>query len=76
MYKIIYFLGDVVLDPFLGSGSTLIACALLNRKGIGVEIDKNYCEIAKKRLIKEGKILQSTLFDNSKTVIAQSEEIK
>jgi DNA modification methylase len=48
----------------------------LNRKGIGVEIDKNYCEIAKKRLIKEGKILQSTLFDNSKTVIAQSEEIK
>jgi DNA modification methylase len=30
----------------------------LNRKGIGVEIDKNYCEVAKNRLIKEGKVLE------------------
>jgi site-specific DNA-methyltransferase (adenine-specific) len=64
--KLFTFIGDVVLDPFLGSGSTLIACALLNRKGIGVEIDKNYCEIAKKRLVEEGKVLQGTLFGNSK----------
>ncbi len=74
--KLFTFVGDTVLEPFLGSGSTLIACALLNRNGIGVEIDKNYCEIAKNRLIQEGKILQSTLFDNSKSVITQSEEIK
>lgn len=46
--KLFNFVGDTVLDPFLGSGSTLIACALTNRKGIGIEIDKNYCEIAKK----------------------------
>jgi len=56
--KLFSFVGDTVLDPFLGSGSTLIACAQTNRKGIGVEIDKNYCEIAKKRLIREGKITQ------------------
>ena len=74
--KLFTFVGDTVLDPFLGSGSTLIACALLNRKGIGVEIDRNYCEIAKQRLIQEGRILQSTLFDDSKSVITQSEEIK
>ena len=74
--KLFTFVEDTVLDPFLGSGSTLIACALLNRKGIGVEIDKNYCEIAKNRLIQEGRILQSTLFDSSKSVITQSEEIK
>ena len=38
--------GDWVLDGFVGSGTTLIACALTNRRGIGVEIDKTYCEIA------------------------------
>ena len=60
--KLFSFVGDTVLDPFLGSGSTLIACALLNRKGIGVEIDKNYCLLAKNRLIKEDKILQSKIY--------------
>lgn len=53
--KLFTFTGDTVLDPFLGSGTTLIACKLLNRKGIGVEIDKKYCEIAKRRLLKETK---------------------
>ncbi len=56
--KLFTFIGDIVLDPFLGSGSTLIACALTNRKGIGVEIDKNYCEIAKIRIIREAQIFQ------------------
>ncbi len=59
--KLFTFLGDTVLDPFLGSGSTLIACVLTNRKGIGVEIDKNYCEIAKQRLTNEAKINQLKL---------------
>lgn len=56
--KLFSFVDDVILDPFLGSGTTLIACTLLNRKGIGIEIDEKYCEIAKKRLIEEGKIFQ------------------
>ncbi|MEM4690679.1 MAG: site-specific DNA-methyltransferase [Archaeoglobaceae archaeon] len=59
--KLFSFVGDVVLDPFLGSGTTLIACALTNRIGIGVEIDRKYCEIAKKRLISEGRLHQRTL---------------
>jgi len=50
--KLFTFIGDTVLDPFLGSGSTLIACVQTERKGIGVEIDKNYCELAMKRLMK------------------------
>ncbi|MGQ9848271.1 MAG: DNA-methyltransferase, partial [Bacteroidales bacterium] len=59
--KLFTFVGDIVLDPFLGSGSTLIACALTGRFGIGIEIDKDYCEIAKNRLIKEAQINQSKL---------------
>lgn len=43
---------DVILDCFMGSGSTGIACKNLNRNFIGIELDKNYFEIAKKRIEK------------------------
>lgn len=42
--------GDLVLDPFMGSGTTGIACINTNRDFIGIEKDKKYFEIAKKRL--------------------------
>jgi len=41
---------DVVLDPFVGSGTTCVAAEMLNRKYIGIEKEKEYYEIAKKRL--------------------------
>jgi site-specific DNA-methyltransferase (adenine-specific) len=50
--KLFSFVGETVLDPFLGSGSTLIACLETNRAGIGVEINRNYCKLAKNRLEK------------------------
>ncbi|MCM8795814.1 MAG: site-specific DNA-methyltransferase [Candidatus Omnitrophica bacterium] len=56
--KLFSYVGDIILDPFLGSGSTLIASVKTDRKGIGVEIDKNYCKIAKQRLIREAGINQ------------------
>lgn len=43
-------IGDLILDPFCGSGGTLLACKELNRNGIGIEINEKYCEIAKRRL--------------------------
>jgi len=52
--KLFSFVGDTVLDPFLGSGTTLIACLEMNRVGIGVEIDKKYCDLAIKRLKERG----------------------
>lgn len=46
-------INDVVLDPFMGSGTTAIACKQLDRYYIGFEINPEYCEIAKKRLSNE-----------------------
>lgn len=40
----------MVLDPFMGSGTTLVACAKLGRKGIGIELDPEYFDIACKRV--------------------------
>jgi len=48
--KLFTFRGGVVLDPFLGSGTTLIACQQTDRVGIGVEINRDYCRLAAKRL--------------------------
>lgn len=43
--------GDVVLDPFCGSGTTLVAAALLNRKYIGIDASRDAIELTKKRLV-------------------------
>ena len=47
--------GDVVLDPFCGSGTTAKMAMLTGRKFIGFEISAEYCEIANKRIASIGK---------------------
>ena len=42
--------GDLVLDPFCGSGTTGVACVLLKRNFIGIDLDKNFLELTSKRL--------------------------
>lgn len=59
--KLFSFVGDIILDPFVGSGTTLIASSMLDRYGIGIEIDKKYCELAKMRLQNSPELNQRTL---------------
>jgi site-specific DNA-methyltransferase (adenine-specific) len=48
--KLFSFVGDTVLDPFMGSGSTLVAAVRCQRIGVGIEIDPRYCGIARDRI--------------------------
>lgn len=54
--------GSIVLDPFIGSGTTAIACKELNRKFIGIEINKQYIDIATQRLKPVKKIKTPQVF--------------
>ena len=53
---------NLILDPFMGSGSTGVAAVNTNRRFIGIEKDDNYFEIAKKRINEALKEKQQNLF--------------
>ena len=59
--KMFSFVGDTVLDPFLGSGSTLVAGVLNKRKCIGIEIAREYCDVTVNRLVGEAHLTQGEL---------------
>lgn len=65
--KLFSFVRDVVFDPFAGSGTTLIAADKNNRIGIGLEIDKHYCDVAKQRIIKETSTLDFSYGEKNNT---------
>lgn len=48
--KILTYKNDIVLDPFTGSGTSLVAAEILGRRWLGVELSENYCKIAKERV--------------------------
>ncbi len=48
--KMFSYIDSVIYDPFMGAGTTAVACVENKRKYIGSEISKNYCEIAERRI--------------------------
>jgi len=63
LIRMFSFVGDTVLDPFMGTGTTNLACARWGRNSIGVEVDPAYFELARKRVASHGAdlYLSSTL---------------
>lgn len=59
--KLFTYVGDVVLDPFVGSGTTLVACERLGRRGVGIEVNEVYCRQAIRRVELEGLVSQPSL---------------
>ena len=53
--KLFSFVGDTVLDPFMGSGTTVVAAKQNGRKGIGIDMEEEYCFLAMNRILKENK---------------------
>lgn len=53
---------DLIIDPFMGSGTTGVACAQLGRRFVGIELDPDYFRIARKRI--ETAYAQPLLFDS------------
>ncbi len=60
LVRMFSFVGDTVLDPFMGTGTTTVAAAKLGRNSIGFEIDRHYYKMAQKRISEETSSLFST----------------
>jgi DNA modification methylase len=68
LVRMFSFYGDTVLDPFVGTGTTMVAALRANRNSTGLDIDAEYCRMAAKRL----RIEASNLFDNARLVFQKS----
>jgi site-specific DNA-methyltransferase (adenine-specific) len=60
LVRMFSFHGDTVLDPFCGSGTSMLAAMKWNRNSIGIEIDPEYCRLAAKRMFDENQNLFSS----------------
>ncbi len=70
LIKMFSFVGDTILDPFLGSGTTSLSAKKLNRNSIGYEINEDFLPIIKGKL----ELKQSTIFQSATFEIVKQEE--
>jgi site-specific DNA-methyltransferase (adenine-specific) len=71
LVRMFSFDGDTVLDPFSGSGTTMLAAMKWGRNGIGIEIDSDYCRMAERRILEESEDLFSSIdFDYLQAPVA------
>ncbi|MCX6382282.1 MAG: site-specific DNA-methyltransferase [Armatimonadetes bacterium] len=59
--KLFSYVGDTILDPFAGSGTTLIAASRQKRNAIGIEVDKTYFQLAHQRILNTPEIFQTIM---------------
>jgi site-specific DNA-methyltransferase (adenine-specific) len=71
LVRMFSFHGDTILDPFCGSGTTMLAALKANRNSVGVEIDPQYCHYAFTRMQREA----SSFFDDADVLFEQRTEI-
>ena len=69
LVRMFSFVGDTVLDPFLGTGTTTVAAAKWGRNSIGFEVDRHYFRMAEKRINRE----TSSLFSRADIFVAAAE---
>jgi DNA modification methylase len=69
LVRMFSFVGDTVLDPFLGTGTTTVAAAKWGRNSIGFEVDQHYFKLAEKRITRE----TSSLFSKADISVAAAE---
>lgn len=64
LVRMFSFVGDTVLDPFCGTGTTMLAAMKCERESIGVELDPEYCRMAERRLrIESGSLFSSVCLE-------------
>ncbi len=63
LVRMFSFVGDTVLDPFVGTGTTLVAAAAAGRNAIGIEIDPGYARLAKERLAMAGDLFRRPVIE-------------
>jgi site-specific DNA-methyltransferase (adenine-specific) len=66
--KILTYKNDIVLDPFMGSGTSAFAAELLDRRWVGIELSPDYTEIARKRV-------QALIDERKQTKLELKEEV-
>lgn len=71
LIRMFSFCGDTVVDPFSGTGTTMLAAIKANRNSIGIEIDPVYCQMAVKRLQQEGR----TFFNQVEIKFGRKEDL-
>jgi len=78
LVRMFSFCRDTVLDPFCGTGTTMLAAMKSNRNSIGVEIDPEYCEMAFKRIQREGQTFFNQIevkFEREENLLVETKEI-
>lgn len=76
LIRMFSFVGDRVLDPFLGSGTTMVAAAKAGRNSIGVEVERRYLDLARRRILQAQRALSQPIRLIEESRLGRSSAVK